>query len=169
MKLVSTYAERIMQHSSAFQASVDIYRAAVTFFIGVTDTEWAAVSAKTYLNGRQGVVEALTVATKKRPVVPYPFEKADRRFYKMPCYLRRAAINEAIGKVSSYRSSLAGWEGADPKTRGRRPGLPKAGYVYPVLYRDNMYQCGIDQYTAKIKVFIRHTWDWARLTRSRNS
>jgi IS605 OrfB family transposase len=78
----------------------------------------------------------------------------------MPCYLRRAAINEAIGKVSSYRSNLANWENTDPKARGRRPGFPKAGYVYPALYRGNMYHGDIDQYTAQIKVFIRNTWDW---------
>ena len=164
MQVMSTYSEQIKQHSSAFQVSVDIYRAAVDFFIGVTDARWAAVSEKTNLKERQGVVEKLTIITKKRPEVPYPFDQEDHRFYKMPSYLRRAAINEAIGKVSSYRSNLANWEGADPKTRGSRPGFPKAGYVYPALYRDNMYQGDIDQYTVKIKVFVRNTWDWVTIS-----
>jgi IS605 OrfB family transposase len=63
---------------------------------------------------------------------------------------------EAIGKVSAYKSTLEVWE----KTKeGRRPGAPKAGYVYPCLYRDNMYKEG-EPYTAKIKVYIRNTWDW---------
>lgn len=160
MEAVSTYSERIIQSNSAFQVSVDIYRAAVDFFIKVADTEWAALSTLQSNKKRLTNVEAITVISKERPIVPYPFEKADRRFYKMPCYLRRAAINEAIGKVSSYRSNLANWENADPKTRGRRPGFPKAGYVYPALYRGNMYQGDIDQYAAQIKVFIRNTWDW---------
>lgn len=72
---------------------------------------------RSVITERQGVVEGLTIATKHHPEVPYPFDQEDRRFYKMPCYLRRAAINEAIGKVSSYRSNLANWEQAGPQTR----------------------------------------------------
>ena len=44
MEEVSTYSERIIQSNSAFQVSVDIYRAAVDFFIKVADTEWPALS-----------------------------------------------------------------------------------------------------------------------------
>ena len=61
------------------------------------------------------LVESFTVASKKNPSVPYDF-CAD--FYKFPSYLRRAAIAEALGKVSSYRSNLARWEAADPASRG---------------------------------------------------
>ena len=43
--------------------------------------------------------------------------------------------------------------------KGRRPGLPKAGYVYPCLYHENMYQEG-EGYSARIKVYVRNTWDW---------
>ena len=68
--------------------------------------------------GRKGSVHddppgqlcTLTVATKGRPDVLYPFDWEDRRFYKMPSCLRRSTVNEALGKVSSYRSSLANWE-----------------------------------------------------------
>ena len=154
------YSEKIIENTAAFQQSVDIYRLAVDFFIGIVDAKWHVLSAISSIKQKQSMVEKLTVATKKNPNAPYPFEQADRRFYKMPSYLRRAAINEAIGKVSSYRSNLANWERTDHATRGCKPGFPKAGYVYPALYRDNMYQGDIDQYTARIKVFIRNTWDW---------
>ena len=143
--------------------SVRIYRAAVDFFIGIIDREWETLSA--FGSGKAGMraVESLTVTSASRIAVPYDFAKADKRFYKMPCYLRRAAIAEAFGKVSSFRSSLTNWEDADPKTRGRRPGRPKAGYAYPVLYRGNMYLDG-DRYSARIKVFVRNTWDWVTVT-----
>lgn len=39
------------------------------------------------------------------------------------------------------------------------PGRPRAGFVYPAMYRDNCY-VRVDTYTARIKVFIRNTWDW---------
>ena len=98
----------------------------------------------------------MTHPTARRPHVPHAFDTADKRFYKFPSYLRRAACMEALGKVSAYKSTLEVWE----KTKeGRRPGAPKAGYVYPCLYRDNMYKEG-EPYTAKIKVYIRNTWDW---------
>ena len=160
MDVISTYSEEIKLHCGAFKASVEIYRAAVDFFINVVHCEWASVSAKRRLNERQGIVESFTIITRQRPSVPYDFASANKRFYKMPCYLRRAAINEAIGAVSSYKSRLASWESSDSKTRGRKPGFPKAGYVYPALYRGNMYKGIIGQYTAQIKVFIRNTWDW---------
>ena len=80
----------------------------------------------------------------------------DEKFYKFPSFLRRATINEAIGKVSSYKSNLANWEADDPKTRGRKPSFPKAGYIYPCMYRGNMYQ-RTGAYEAKIKVYVRNT------------
>ncbi len=74
----------------------------------------------------------------------------------MPSYLRRGAINEAIGKVSSYKSNLDNWI-KDPV--GREPSSPKAGYTFPSMYRTVMYNQTGD-YTAQIKVYIRNTWDW---------
>ena len=35
-----------------------------------------------------------------------PFETQEKCFYKFPSYLRHSAINEAVGKVSSYISNL---------------------------------------------------------------
>ena len=63
---------------------------------------------------------------------------------------------EAIGKVSAYKSSLANWE---KNKDGKKPGAPKAGYIYPCLYHENMYR-EAEGYTTRIKVYIRNTWDW---------
>ena len=159
MKLMSTYAVKISRSAdlrSTLSATAGIYRKAVDFFIGVCDREWDTVSLHRQQTERVNTVESITVRTKKRQVVPYDF---GNDFYKFPCYLRRAAISEAIGKVSSYRSNLKNWETEDPRTRGRRPGYPKAGYVYPAMYRDNMF-VRTETYTASIKVFTRNTWDW---------
>ena len=163
MKVISSYSKAIKERSGAFEMSVRIYRAAVDFFIGIIDLEWETLSA--FGSGKAGMraVESLTVTSASRSTVPYDFAKADKRFYKMPCYLRRAAIAEAFGKVSSFRSSLTNWEDADPKTRGHRPGRPRAGFAYPVLYRGNMYLEG-GRYSARIKAFVRNTWDWVAVT-----
>ncbi len=56
----------------------------------------------------------------------------------MPSYLRRAAIQHALGSVSSYKTRLGLWE----KT-GQIEGKPRLVYenhAMPVFYRDVMYR-----------------------------
>ena len=163
MKQMSTYSVRISRCADirkTLSATAGIYRKAVDFFIGVCMEEWDTVSSGKGQTGKVNAVEALTIRTSKRKTVPYDFGKD---FYKFPSYLRRAAIAEAVGKVSSYRSNLRNWEAADPKTRGKHPGSPSAGYVYPAMYRDNMF-VRTGTYTASIKVFTRNTWDWLEIS-----
>ncbi len=157
MKIYSTYSVKIKHYNNIFKDTVSIYRDAVDFIINVCLNEWNSISPISGNLLRQQYVERLIHATSKRPVVKFP--AFDKQFYKIPGYLRRGAINEAIGKVSSYKSSLGNWETADPTTRGKKPSYPKAGYIYPALYKDNMYLPNGD-YSYKIKAFTRNTWDW---------
>ena len=159
MQLVSTYSIKIKTYNDVLKETVTAYRHAVAFFVSVALKEWDAIEPITSINYRQLAMEQLTVRTKKRPVPKYPFEDANRMFMKFPSYLRRSAINEALGKVSSYKSNLANWQNADKKTRGMAPSIPKTGYVYPAMYRDNCF-VRTGAYTARIKVYIRNTWDW---------
>ena len=156
MKIFSTYSVKIKHYNHIFKDTVAIYRDAVDFLIDVCVSEWDNVSM---YNGicRVPYIESLTHVTSKRPVVKYP--SFDKKFYKFPSYLRRSAISEAIGKVSSYLSNLSNWESSDVNTRGRKPSHPKAGFVYPCMYRTDMYKQS-SEYEAKLKVFTRNTWDW---------
>ena len=156
MHIVSTYKTKIIEteYNSCFHATVEWYRKAVSFFIPVVLAEWdwlAMLSGTSLLS----FVEFLSVKTKDNPNPKYNFTDY---MYKYPCYYRRAAINQAIGKVSSYKSNLANWENTH---QGERPGIPKAGYVYPALYRQVcVKECIGDCYHVQIKVWIRNTWDW---------
>lgn len=132
-----------------------IYRSAVDYCIQVCLQHWDEISLTKTSNQKQQYVERIIHSTKNHTAI-YNF---DRKFYKFPSYLRRAAISEAIGKVSSYKSNLKSWNNANPATRGRKPSFPKAGLIFPCLYRDNMYE-QTGEYTAKIKVYVRNTWDW---------
>ena len=157
MKMFSTYSVKIKHYNHIFKDTVSIYRDAVDFLINVCLSEWNDISV---LNGKllqQQYVERLCHKTSDNQNPKYP--GFDKKFYKFPSYLRRGAISEAIGKVSSYTSNLANWETADIKTRGRKPSYPKAGYIYPCMYRTVMYE-QTGSYEAKIKVFVRNTWDW---------
>ncbi|MGN0363128.1 MAG: IS200/IS605 family accessory protein TnpB-related protein [Bilifractor sp.] len=159
MQIYTLYSVKILHNNHIFDASVRIYREAVDFLITSCLEHWDELSQISGQPGRQRFVEKLIHCTAKSPSPVYDF---DRQFYKFPAYMRRAAINKAMGIVSSYQSNLANWEAADPKIRGREPGIPKAGYIYPAMYRDNMYVRESDD-TASIKVYIRNTWDWIKV------
>ena len=156
MKLSMTYRVRTRGFNHIFDETVRLYRQAVSFFVDVCLTEWNLISTGKLQKERVNLVESLTVRTRQNPAVPYDFSAA---FYKFPSYLRRAAIAEALGKVSSYQSNLENWEAAEPEKRGAKPSLPQTGFVYPAMDRSGMF-IRTGMYQAAVKVFIRNTWDW---------
>ncbi len=157
MKIVSTYSVKMKEYNHIFKDTVVLYRKSVDFFINVCLENWDDIlQIEGGVKQKQSFVESLTIKTKTRTTVKYDFSAF---IYKFPCYLRRAAISESIGKVSSYKSNLANWELTDKRTRGNKPTIDSCGYVYPAMYRDNMY-IRTDTYTAKLKVFVNHTWDY---------
>ena len=154
MKIFTTYSVKIKHYNHIFKNTVSIYRKAVDFFIDVCLDKWECMLPISGNVLRQQYIERLCHKTGDNSNPQYA--DFDTKFYKMPSYLRRSAINEAIGKVSSYKANLANWE-TDPV--GRKPSEPKAGYVFPSMYRTGMYnQTG--EYTAQLKVYVRNTWDW---------
>lgn len=155
MKMYTTYSVKIKHYNSIFKETVAIYRHAVNYILNVCLENWKEISS---LEGRNKLVyvERLIHVTKDNPAPAYGF---DSKFYKMPCYIRRSAINEAIGKVSSYTSNLDNW---NKNPVGKKPSYPKAGYTFPFMYRKDMYN-QIGDYTAQVKVYTRNTWDWINI------
>ena len=152
MQIYTTYKVKIKHYNHIFKETVAVYRNAVDYLIDVCNVNWDNVNVLKD-NYRINYIELLIHKTKNNPNPMYDF---DSKFYKMPSYLRRGAISEAIGKVSSYRSNLANWKN---NPVGKAPSIPKAGYVFPSMYRTVMYN-QTDDYTAQIKVYVRNTWDW---------
>ena len=157
MEIYSTYSVKIKHFNDIFKQTISVYRDAVDFLIMVCLDEWSNIRKIDKNLACKQHIEQLIHATKANQDVRY--KNFDKKFYKMPCYLRRAAISEAMGKVSSYKSNLKNWEKENPNTRGRKPSVPKAGFVYPCMYRVEMYK-QISDYEARIKVYVRNTWDW---------
>lgn len=166
LKILTSYSVRISpaagaEHSvtkselhKALADTVRVYRKAVDFFSDIVLGHWDAIGPLDNAKDRLSGVEMLTIATKTRPEVETPFGEGE--FYKYPALYRRAAINKATGRVSSYKSNLANWE-ESPK--GKKPRLGGCGYEYPTLYRGGSYREGVG-YTCEIKLFIHNTWDW---------
>lgn len=153
MQIYTTYSVKIKHYNHIFKDTISIYRRAVDYLINVCLDEWDNIVAIKGNLLQQQYVERCIHSTKDNPAPAYDF---DTKFYKMPSYMRRGIINEAIGKVSSYKSNLVNWQ-SNPI--GKEPSYPKAGYVFPSMYRTVMYN-QTDDYTAQIKVYIRNTWDW---------
>lgn len=105
MEIFSTYSVKIKHYNHIFKETVSLYREAVDFYIHVCLEHWDILFQEKNSVKRVNILERFTHKTKKNPVVQYP--SFDQKFYKFPSYLRRSAISEAIGKVSSYKSNLA--------------------------------------------------------------
>lgn len=159
MKILTSYSVRLSpdcNNSGAFRDTVGKYRRAVDWLIAVINGEWNAYADCTNNQMAVNVTERFCVRSACNPSPRYDFSVD---FYKFPCYLRRAAIAEAFGLVSSYRSNLAKWQQLPSKERKNRPSSPKAGFVCPAMYRDNCF-LRTGTYTARIKTWTRNTWDW---------
>ena len=159
VKILTSYSVRLSpdcNRSGVFLDTVGKYRRVVDWFIAVIDAEWNSYVDCTNNQMAVNVTERLCVRSRCNPSPKYDFS-AD--FYKFPSYLRRAAIAEAFGLVSSYRSNLDSWQRLSSCDRKKRPSPPKAGNVCPAMYRDNCF-VRTGTYSARIKVWIRNTWDW---------
>lgn len=152
MNIFSSYKVKIKHYNHIFEQTVEIYRNAVSFFIDVCDKEWNILEPLKNLE-RCRKIEELTLQTKNNQNPKYDFNK---RFYKMPSYLRRSAINTATGCYSSYYSNLNNWE---ENSVGNRPKLQIDRNVMPTLYKDGMY-VRTDTNTARIKIFHKNDWVW---------
>ena len=156
MRMVTSYSVRLRLVSACLKDTLVKYREAVNWFIGVIDAEWDDYAGCTNNQMAIRVSEMLCIRTARNNAPKYSFTDS---FYKFPSYLRRAAIMEAFGLVSSYRSNVTNWESLPSADRKKRPSIPKAGFVCPAMYRDNCF-IRTGTYTARIKVWIRNTWDW---------
>lgn len=159
MKDFTSYKVKITEAVGAFDSTADVYVRGVKFFMDLILNQWDdKFSAAKNQNEVIRCAEILTVTSKNRPVVPFSFKD---QFDRFPSYLRRAAIAEAYGAVSSYQTRLEKWK---KKPQGRQPGLPKVGRTFPALYKGNMFRLVDKQkYLAELKVFDGKRWAWLRV------
>lgn len=163
MKVVNSYKVKLININISLDPTVDIFRKAVTYFIDVIEANWDDIGI---LRSKEKVnyVEKLTHRTKKNPHPTY--SDFDLLFYKLPSYMRRSAIQDAIGSVSSYRSNLVNYEiekyqaiSNGKEFKKKPPKLQLKHFKCPALYKGNMYN-RLDRNTAQIKVFKNNDWVW---------
>lgn len=139
MKIVTSYGVGFRDGYAAVKRTVEIYNCAIRFLINIVKKEWPNIEN---LEGklRNNYIEKVVHSTVNNKAI-YDF---DERFYKFPSYLRRSAINSAIGHVSAYMTNKAKGEELSFNIR----------HEMPVFYNENMYKDGC------IKVFRNNDWVW---------
>ena len=157
MKVISSYAVKIKHYNQIFNDTVRIYQQAVMFFIQVLDSEWENLVSLSRKQ-KNGALEKLTHKTILNPSPKYDFDSA---FYKFPSYLRRAAIQSAVGSYSSYQSALNNWEKSNRSTK--KPKLSINRNIMPVFYKKNTYS-RLNDYSAEIKIYHQKDWVWLPVT-----
>ena len=106
MRITSSYGVEIKKQNIPIRHTLRIYRSAVSYLIQVYAESWEELSQNDNAKKRFNAAEHLVHETKKNHA-RYDF---DLHFPKMPSYLRRAAIQHALGSVTSYETRLDLWK-----------------------------------------------------------
>ena len=166
MKVYKTAKLRILG-SHIIEPTIRIYREALSFVIDICYKEkagWLALGGKS----RYSYIEKLIHATSDNPNPKYI--EFDKKFYKMPTYLRRAIVSKAIGIVNSYLSLYDRY--IEDKTKALQEGKkftnkpPRLSYDHsssPVLYKGNMFENFDIDGTCRIKLFIDNDWKYVNI------
>lgn len=152
MKIALNYAMKLTGDLSSLGNAITIYRNTLRFIIPIVNTRWDELKDIKNKKQRMTYIEKLIHSTNENHA-RYNF---DEEFPKLPSYLRRAAINDTIGIVSSFRSNLAIWE---KNPNGQAPKLSLTHYAYPAYYKVGMFK-NFDpiRQTIELKVFKNNDW-----------
>lgn len=163
MKVYKTAKLEILG-SHIIEPTIRIYREALSFVIDVCYKEkagWLTLGGK----NRYSFIEKLIHATSDNPNPKYI--KFDKKFYKMPSYLRRAIVSQAIGIVNGYLALCDRY--IDKKTKAlhegkkfidKPPRLSYDHYSFPALYKNGMFEDFDMNGTCRIKLFIDNDWKY---------
>ena len=145
--------------SLVLENTIAIYRDMVRRLISIVNLRWKEIAV---CETKQRYVERLFHATKDNSNPKFSkFFGLGTKLYKFPSYLRRAAINDAIGHVSSFHSRYYDWQGGIRKKRtAKPPRLNTTCGVYPDLYKNQCIKIASDYSQAEIKVYKNSDWQW---------
>ena len=158
MRTVSSYGVEIRKQNIPVRQTMEIYRQAVGYLTEIYAQVWEELRKIPETKKRFNTAEHMVHMTKKN-TARFDF---DLRFPKMPSYLRRSAIQHALGSVSSYETRLGQWK--ETGVLSGRPKLTCRNHAMPVFYRDVMYREGAEGTNeAYLKLYDGHDWKWFRV------
>ena len=157
MQSTSSYGVEINKQNIPICHTLKVYRQAVGYLIQAYVQVWESLSTISNQQKRFNKAEHLVHET-KRNRAQFDF---DRVFPKMPSYLRRSAIQHALGSVGSYETRMELWKRGE---LSGKPRLTSENHAMPVFYRDVMYKKAEgEEDAADLKLFDGHDWKWFRV------
>ena len=162
-----SYGLKITEAYHVFDKTITIYRNAVHYISAIAVRHYDELKSLDNITGddgkviisaqqrRQQKIERLIHSTANNDAV---YKHFDDEFYKFPSYLRRDAINTAVGLILSYRSQLQKWE--DGGKHGRRPHLNRNQNTMPCFYRNNTFLDSEGTNIVSLKLYNGKDWIW---------
>lgn len=122
----------------------------------------SVLSAKERVNTLEKLIHQ--TADNSNPKYGWYFQKAISNhpsFRKFPSYLRRAAIKDALGIVSSFVTRWETWKRGGRKHHyDKLPSLTTMCNSYPALYKGQQIKYNPDFRSLELKVWSGHDWVW---------
>ncbi|ACB49462.1 unknown [Crocosphaera subtropica ATCC 51142] len=140
------------------------YRKFLKPLVFIVNAEWRTIGNLTDKE-KVNYLEKSIHVTNKNPKAKYLYyQKVINKypsFRKFPSYLRRAAIADAIGIVSSFQTRYREWQSGIRKYRKvRPPRLTAMCQSYPALYKGQQVKYNNDYQNVDLKVWNGSDWVW---------
>ncbi len=144
--------------------TIEEYRRYLKPLVLIVNARWVKLSELT-TNERVNLIEKAIHQTAKNPEPKHRYFRSAVQKYpsfrKFPSYLRRAAIADAIGIVSSFQTRYRKWQSEARKHRCcRPPKLTAMCQSYPALYKGQQIRYGENYRNVQIKVWNGSDWVW---------
>ena len=156
MKITVSREIRIKDAYKPFLDTVSIYQEAVSFLIEAVNDHYDDIKG---LQSQKAMtaIERLVHGTSRRKAA-YP--SFDIRFQKLPSYLRRSAIFDAVAAMMLHNKNLADWDASDRSRK--KPRLNRKRNAMPAFYRGNMFMLDEENgiYKARLKLWKDSDWKW---------
>ena len=160
MKITTSYAVEIKHIDKLFRNTNKIYSDAISFCIKIFEENWSSLKDLDLNNKEQYEYADSLIHSTKSNVAKYP--EFDKKFHKLPSYLRIAVINTALGQLNSYHSNLQNWY--DNGCKNKRPTLQTKLHKMPVFYKHNMYKdLSFSDNAVSLKLFVNNDWNWVKI------
>ena len=156
MRITISREVRIKESYKPFLDTVSIYQEAVSFLIDAVNEHYEDIRDLPSQKAMTAT-ERLVHGTSRRTAA-YP--SFDTRFPKLPSYLRRSAIMDAVSAVNLYRKNFSDWEASDRSKK--KPRLKRLRNAMPAFYRGNMFILDDRDgcYKARLKLWKDNDWKW---------
>ena len=148
MKTTVSYNIELLHINKMIEPTVRLFRNAVSYLIRVYEKEYDTLNLSVNRKQRFNLAERLIHNTSHN-TAKYKF---DQNFYKMPSYMRRAAIQKALGIIDSYKSNYQNW--LDDGSKGKAPKLTYNHVIMPTFYDKDMSKESNDPYIIYLKLYL---------------